>query len=167
RHPEELEEVAAPERIGTELPLEPPQRILVLEQGDHDAFCRRMLALREPGVSAARRRLDRRDVPPENLEPFRLPALLESESRESEEHGGPTAPGSQRPCGDRQVYVRPSAWRAQCSAGRTSARSPRSARSAAPTKSSSSSTSRETIRSSITSARSAISAATRVCPSGT
>src|SRR5437773_1910892 len=68
---------------------------------------------------------------------------------------------------DRQVYVRPSAWRGQCSAGRTSARSPRSARSAVPTKSSSSSTPTETIRSSITSARSATSAATRACLPGT
>src|SRR5712692_846983 len=77
------------------------------------------------------------------------------------------SPDSVTEPGDRQVYGRPSAWRAQCSAGRTSARSPRSARSAAPTRSSSSSTPTETIRSSITSARSATSAATRACPSGT
>src|SRR3989442_12475303 len=62
RQGQEGEEVTTAERIGTQPSLEAPQRVLVLEQGDHDAFRRGMLALREPGVSAAGRGLDRRGM---------------------------------------------------------------------------------------------------------
>src|SRR3989449_4231586 len=326
RQGQEGEEVDPADRIRTQPPFETPQRVLVLKQGDHDAFRRGILALREPGVSATGCRLDCRRMSPENIESFGLLALLETETGEPEEHVRRTAAASQRPCGnrfkspsrrrrrtgcprgprgprslrpapaagsgyrrgqatvrlplpgrpctgrdaigparaashrtrgwarfppgpsrlragprewapgrarseapparkssfdrsrrhrsrstrfvpcrspcfrrpesrainfpsvprpgnhvlagrvsgdsgteprDRQLYARPSAWRGQCSAGRTSARSLRSARTAAPTRSSSSSTPTETIRSSITSARSATSAATTVCPTGT
>src|SRR5437867_11981183 len=55
RQGQEREEVATAERIGTKPSLETPQRVLVLKQSDHDAFRRGMLALRQPGVSAAGR----------------------------------------------------------------------------------------------------------------
>src|SRR2546422_8375189 len=101
RQGQEREEVATAERIGTKPSLEAPQRVLVLKQGDDDAFRRGMLALREPGVSAAGCRLDRRRMPPKDVESFSLLTLLEPEAREPEEHVRWTSDDSQRPCGDR------------------------------------------------------------------
>src|SRR5712691_2796161 len=101
RQGQEREEVATAQRIGPKPPLQTPQRVLVLKQCDHDAFRRGMLALREPGVSAAGCRLDRRRMPPEDVESFSLLTLLEPEAREPEEHVRWTADDSQRPCGDR------------------------------------------------------------------
>src|SRR5207249_7660575 len=98
RQGQEGEEVATSERIGTKPSLETPQRVLVLKQGDDDAFRRGMLALREPGVSAAGCRLDCRRVSPQDVESFGLLALLEPEAREPKEPVGPTAADSQRPC---------------------------------------------------------------------
>src|SRR2546426_9811130 len=106
RQGQEREEVATAERIGPKPPLETPQRVLVLKQGDHDAFRRGMLALREPSVSAAGCGLDRRRMPPENVESFGLLALLEPKAREPEEHVRRTAAASQRPCGDRSGALR-------------------------------------------------------------
>src|SRR5207249_10053837 len=77
RQGQEGEEVAPAERIGTKPSLETPQRVLVLKQGDDDAFRRGMLALREPGVSAAGCRPDRRRMSPQDLESFGLLALFE------------------------------------------------------------------------------------------
>src|SRR2546425_11138982 len=99
RQGQEGEEVAPADRIRTKPPFETPQRVLVLKQGDHDAFRRGMLALREPGVSAAGCRLDCRRMSPENIESFGLLALLETETGEPEEHVRRTAAASQRPSG--------------------------------------------------------------------
>src|SRR5436309_14699483 len=101
RQGQEREEVATAERIVTKPYLETPQRVLVIKQGEHDAYGRGMLALREPGVSAARCRLDCRRVSPQDVESFSLLALLEPEAREPKEHVGRTAADSQRPCGVR------------------------------------------------------------------
>src|SRR2546425_276074 len=101
RQGQEGEEVAPADRIRTKPRFETPQRVLVLKQGDHDAFRRGMLALREPGVSAAGRRVDRRGMSSQDVEPFGLLALLEPEAREAEEHVRRTAADSQRPCGGR------------------------------------------------------------------
>src|SRR5437867_8472236 len=100
RQGQEREEVAPAERIGTKPSLETPQRVLVLKQGDHDAFRRGMLALREPGVSAAGCRLERRRMSPEKVESFGLLPLLEPETGEPEEHVRRTAAASQRPGGN-------------------------------------------------------------------
>src|SRR5437899_7579048 len=101
RQGQEREEVATAERIGTKPSLETPQRVLVLKQGDDDAFRRGMLALREPGVSATGCRLDRRRMSSQDVESFGLLALLEPEARKPEEHVRRTAADSQRPCGER------------------------------------------------------------------
>src|SRR6058998_2865861 len=108
---EERKEIATAQRIGTELAFEASQRVLVLEQCDDDAFRRRMLTLRDPRLPATRSSPDRRRMPSEDVESFDLFAFLEPKSGEPEEHVRPTAPLSQRPSGDRQVYVRPPAWR--------------------------------------------------------
>src|SRR5205809_3099756 len=47
RQGKQCDEVAPAQRIGTELPLEPPQLVLFLKQADHHAFRRGMLALRQ------------------------------------------------------------------------------------------------------------------------
>src|SRR2546426_7221016 len=86
RQGQEREEVVTSDRIGAKLSLETPQGVLVLKQCDDDAFRRGMLALREPGVSAARCRLDRRRMPPENIESCGLLTLFEPKAREPEEH---------------------------------------------------------------------------------
>src|SRR5437870_5224429 len=100
RQGQEREEVAPADRIRTKPSLETPQRVLVLKQGDHDALRRGMLALRQPGVSAAGCRLECRRMPPKNVESCGLLALLETETGEPEEHVGRTAAASQRPCGN-------------------------------------------------------------------
>src|SRR5207249_11560015 len=101
RQGKQCEEVAPAQRIGTELPLEAPQRVLVLKQGDHHAFRRGMLALRQPDVSATGCRLDRRRMSPENIEPFGLLALLDPEATEPDEHAWRTAADCQTSSGAR------------------------------------------------------------------
>src|SRR5436309_12951132 len=99
RQGQEGEEVAPAERIGTKPSLETPQRVLVLKQGDDDAFRRGMLALREPGVSAAGCRLECRRMPPKNVQSFGRLGLLATETGEREEHAWRTAPPPHSPCG--------------------------------------------------------------------
>src|SRR2546422_7769189 len=82
RQGQEGEEVATSHRIGTKPSLEAPQRVLVLKQCDDDAFRRGMLALREPGVSAARCRLDCPRMSSQDVESFGLLAFPEPEARE-------------------------------------------------------------------------------------
>src|SRR5207249_10289183 len=98
RQGQEREEVAPAERIGTKPRFETPQRVLVLKQCDDDAFRRGMLALREPGVSAAGCRLECRRMSSQDVESFGLLAFPEPEAREPKEHVGRRAADSQSPC---------------------------------------------------------------------
>src|SRR6266545_6439813 len=77
RQREEREEVAASDRIRAEAALQVAEGTLVVEEGDDDAFRRGMLTLPQPRVPAARRRPDRRRMPPEDLDSLRLLALAE------------------------------------------------------------------------------------------
>ncbi len=87
RQREEREEVAASNRIRPEAALQVAEGTLVVEQGNDDAFRRGMLTLPQPRVPAARRRPDRRRMPPEDLDSLRLLALAEPEAGEPQEHG--------------------------------------------------------------------------------
>src|SRR5206468_6218394 len=167
RQAEEGEEVPAAPRVRPEAALELSEGVLILEERDHDALRRGMLALCKPRLAAARCGPDGGRVALEDPKPLALLPLLESEPSESQEHAEATRVRSHRICGDRQLYARPESSAGTCSAGRTSGESPKNARSAAPTRCTSSSTPTATIRSSTTSVRSATSAGTRASRTGT
>src|SRR5207237_8247197 len=80
------QEVPAAPRVRPEAALELSEGVLILEERDHDALCRGMLALCEPRLAAARCGPDGGRVALEDPKPLALLPLLESEPSESQEH---------------------------------------------------------------------------------
>src|SRR3989440_11724687 len=166
RQGEESEEIASSCRVRSESAFEASKGVFVLEQGDHHALRRRNVDLGRatrrgnPAPSGSRwHGLGGFGVP-------RPPCLPGNGTGRIEGTWRGERTDSHRTSGHRQLYLRPESSCAPCSAGRISEETRRSARSAAPTRSSSSNTPTETIRSSITSARSVTSAGTKAFRTG-
>src|SRR5437879_6987655 len=86
RQGQKSEEIASSCRVRSESAFEASKGVFVLEQGDHHALRRRMMALAEPGIAATRRPPDGVGMASEDSESLGLLALSETAPSESKEH---------------------------------------------------------------------------------